>query len=33
MLWLADQVYGVIQDEPMADEVLKSVSKKLKKAK
>jgi transcriptional regulator with XRE-family HTH domain len=33
MLWLADQVYGVIQGEPMADEALKSVSKILKKAK
>jgi HTH-type transcriptional regulator, competence development regulator len=33
MLWLADQVYGVIQGEPMADEALKSASKKLKKAK
>jgi HTH-type transcriptional regulator, competence development regulator len=33
MLWLADQVYGVIQGEPMADEALKSVFKKLKKAK
>ena len=33
MLWLADQVYGVIQGEPMANEALKSVSKKLKKAK
>ena len=33
MLWLADQVYGVIQGEAMADEALKSVSKKLKKAK
>ncbi len=33
MLWLADQVHGVIQGEPMADEGLKSVSKKLKKAK
>lgn len=33
MLWLADQVYGVIKGEPMADEALKSVSKKLKKVK
>ncbi len=33
MLWLADQVYSVIEGEPMADEALKSVSKKLKKAK
>ena len=28
-LWLADQVYDVIQGEPMADEALKSVSKKI----
>jgi HTH-type transcriptional regulator, competence development regulator len=33
MLWLADQVYGVVQGEPTAGEVLKSVSKKLKKSK
>jgi transcriptional regulator with XRE-family HTH domain len=32
-LWLADQVYEVIQGEPLADEALKSVSKKIKKAK
>ncbi len=32
-LWLADQVYDVIQGEDMADEALKSVSKKIKKAK
>ena len=32
-LWLADQVYNVIKDEPMADEALKSVSKKIKKEK
>lgn len=32
-LWLADQVYGVIQGEPLADEALKSASKKLKKVK
>lgn len=30
-LWLADQLFDVIQGEPMADEALKSVSKKLKK--
>ncbi|MDZ4810660.1 MAG: helix-turn-helix transcriptional regulator [Bacteroidota bacterium] len=30
-LWLADQVYDVIQGEPMADEALKSVTQKLKK--
>lgn len=30
-LWLADQVYNVIEGEPMADEALKSVSKKLRK--
>ena len=29
-LWLADQVYDVIEGEPMADEALKSVSKKIK---
>jgi HTH-type transcriptional regulator, competence development regulator len=29
-LWLADQLYEVIQGEPMADEALKSVSKKIK---
>lgn len=32
-LWLADQVYNVIQGEPMADEALKSLSKKIKKSK
>lgn len=32
-LWLADQFFDVIQGEPMADEVLKSVSKNLKKTK
>ena len=32
-LWLADQLYNVIEGEPMADEALKSVSKKIKKAK
>lgn len=32
-LWLADQVYDVINGEPMADEALKSVSKKIKKSK
>lgn len=26
-LWLADQMYGVIQGEPLADEPLKSASK------
>lgn len=31
ILWLADQVYDVIQGEDMADEALKSVSKKIKK--
>jgi len=30
-LWLADQLFDVIQGEPMADEALKSVTKKLKK--
>lgn len=29
-LWLADQVYSVVEGEPMADEVLKTVSKKIK---
>ncbi|NOT49708.1 MAG: helix-turn-helix transcriptional regulator [Chitinophagaceae bacterium] len=33
MLWLADQLYNVIEGEPMGDEALKSVSKKIKKAK
>ena len=32
-LWLADQLFDVIQGEPMADEALKSVTKKLKKDK
>jgi len=32
-LWLADQLYNMIQGEPMADEALKSVSKKIKKFK
>jgi transcriptional regulator with XRE-family HTH domain len=32
-LWLADQVYNVIEGEPMADEALKSVSEKLKQEK
>jgi HTH-type transcriptional regulator, competence development regulator len=32
-LWLADQLYNMVQGEPMADEALKSVSKKLKKEK
>jgi HTH-type transcriptional regulator, competence development regulator len=32
-LWLADQLFDVIQGEPMADEALKSVTKKLKKEK
>ncbi len=32
-LWLADQLYEVIEGEPMADEALKSVSKKIKKSK
>jgi len=32
-LWLADQVYNMVQGEPMADEALKSVTKKLKKDK
>ena len=30
-LWLADQLYNMVQGEPMADEALKSVTKKLKK--
>lgn len=33
MLWLADQVYNVIEGEPMADEALKSVSMKINKKK
>jgi len=32
-LWLADQLYNVIEGEPMADEALKSVSKKINEAK
>lgn len=32
-LWLADQLYNMVQGEPMADQALKSVSKKIKKAK
>lgn len=32
-LWLADQLYNVIEGEPMADEALKSVSKKIKREK
>ena len=31
MLWLADQVYEVVQGEPSAGEALKSVSNKIKK--
>lgn len=30
-LWLADQLYNMVQGEPMADEALKSVSKKINK--
>ena len=30
ILWLADQFYNMVQGEPMADEALKSVLKKLK---
>lgn len=33
ILWLADQLYNVIEGEALADEALKSVSKKIKKAK
>ncbi|MBY0427249.1 MAG: helix-turn-helix domain-containing protein [Cytophagales bacterium] len=29
-LWLADQLYNMVKDEPRADEALKSVSKKMK---
>ena len=29
-LWLADQLYNMVQGEPMADKALKSVSKKIK---
>lgn len=32
-LWLADQLYSVIEGQPMADEALKSVSKKIKRGK
>jgi ribosome-binding protein aMBF1 (putative translation factor) len=32
-LWLADQLYNMVQGEPMADEALKSVSRKIKKSK
>ncbi len=32
-LWLADQVYDVIKGEEVADEALKSVSKKIRKGK
>ena len=32
-LWLADQLYNMVQGEPMADEALKSVSKKIQKSK
>ena len=32
-LWLADKLYNVIEGEPMADEALKKVSKKIKKSK
>jgi hypothetical protein len=32
-LWLADQLYNVIEGQPMADEALQSVSKKIKKGK
>jgi len=32
-LWLADQLYSMVQGEPMADEALKSVTKKIKKTK
>lgn len=32
-LWLADQLYDMVEGEPMASEALKSVSKKLKKSK
>ncbi|MFY7937703.1 MAG: helix-turn-helix domain-containing protein [Flavobacterium sp.] len=32
-LWLADQLYNVIEGQAMADEALKSVSKKIKKSK
>jgi transcriptional regulator with XRE-family HTH domain len=32
-LWLADQVYEIVKDEDVADDALKSVSKKIKKHK
>lgn len=32
-LWLADQMYNVVQGEPLADEAVKTLTKKLKKAK
>lgn len=32
-LWLADQVYNLVEGESVADEALKSVSKKIKKSK
>ena len=32
-LWLADQLYNMVQGEPMADEALKSVTKKIQKDK
>lgn len=32
-LWLANELYNMVQGEPMADEALKSVSKKIKRSK
>ena len=32
-LWLADQLYNIVQSETMADEALKSVTKQIKKTK
>lgn len=32
-LWLADQLYNMVQGEPMADQALKSVTKKIKNSK
>jgi len=32
-LWLADQLYNVVEGEPLADEALKTVTKNLKKLK
>ena len=32
-LWLADQLYNIVNGEPMADEALKSVTKQIKKSK